>query len=80
MKISITGFRKVAFKPDNSNDEIRGTSVYYCYEDDRVEGIATGKLFLPENRNNPFKITKTYEFQYNRYGKIDWSTVVPCDP
>lgn len=78
MKISITGFRKVDFKPENRDDNITGTSIYYCYEDDYVQGIATGKLFLPASRSNPFEIGKTYNASINR-GRIDWDSVSICE-
>lgn len=79
MMISITGFRKVAFTPENATNEIRGTTVYYCFEDDHIQGLGTGKLFVPENRQNPFQISKTYTYGYNQYGKVDWSSVKECE-
>lgn len=74
MIISIIGKRKVNFTPEDRNQPIEGTSVYYAYEDEVVEGLATGKLFVPINRNDPFEIGKTYNFVRSN-GRIDWSSI-----
>ena len=76
MEIKPVGFRNVNFTDSSSGNTISGTSVYFLYKDRNVDGYATDKTFIGSGRYNPFELNKVYSVSYNRFGKIDFDSVI----
>lgn len=79
MTIKVVGFRNVNFKDNASGNDISGTTVYFLYGDRNVDGYAVDKTFIGSGRINPFELNKTYSVAYNRYGKIDFDSVLEAN-
>lgn len=77
----VVGYKRVVFKLENSNDEVKGYSVYVAepFGDKEKEafGHKTDKIFLSDKKFLEHRIDKLYEEErpfnllYNRYGKIE---------
>lgn len=74
MIIKVIGKRSVSFKGTDGN-EVSGKTVYFVYNDDRVDGVAPDKTFVRSGRHDPFEIGKEYNVSYMRNGKIDLDNI-----
>lgn len=74
MIIEVVGFKKVDFVAQDSGNQIKGFNIFYTAADqDNVNGLEAGKIFLSAEKAKRFEITigESYQVDYNRYGKID---------
>lgn len=78
MIINVVGSRPVNFTDQNTHNQITGTSYFYLCEDRYVTGLKADKVFVSSNMVSPFQVGKTYNVQYNQYGKFDFTTVEEC--
>lgn len=76
MKISVCGKRAVSFKDQNTGEVVQGLTYYYLSEDPNVDGYFPDKIFVRDRFGEPFRIGYWYSVSFNRYGKIDLSSVV----
>lgn len=71
----IVGKKRVDFKPKNSDDRVDGLTVYVTYEEDKVQGLATDKIFLSTTKFgdmfSDLKVGTLIEISYNKFGKVD---------
>lgn len=72
--IKIVGTRDTSFTSQDGK-QINGVSVFFTMQDDKVEGLMTGKHFISLDNLGVFsvqpKVGLAVQVVYNRYGKVD---------
>lgn len=72
-EITCVGLRQVDFV-NNEGERVSGTSVFYTQQDDNVEGVAAGKLWVPGDKWFDLKVRPKvggkYIVFYNKKGKV----------
>jgi hypothetical protein len=78
MTVQVVGVRKVDFTPDNGNP-VKGTRVYYLYEESGVEGYAAADVFINETANAPATIVpgQNYIIEFNNRGRFVSMSEIP---
>ena len=71
--VKVTGFQKVDFTPRDSNNPIKGISLYVSYPKDGVTGEVAEKVFVSDTKLGTYlpKLGDHLNIFYNRYGKVD---------
>ena len=71
----VVGKKRVDFKPKGSDDKIDGLTLYVTYEEDKVQGLATDKIFLSTTKFgdmfSDLQVGTLIEISYNKFGKVD---------
>lgn len=79
-KVKILGIRWVDMDAEGGR-KITGYSIYICFPNDNVEGLQTGKCFVPASRWNELTYTPRCNDEvilvYNRTGKVADIQAVP---
>ena len=72
-EIKVVGLRHLDFV-NHEGERVFGTSVFYTQQDDYVEGVAAGKLWVPGDKWSALKVHPgvggTYRVFYNKKGKV----------
>lgn len=73
MRIEIVGIKDTKFKNRETGEVIEGQSVFFEYEDEKVNGLATDKCFLSKAKAIvPVPhLPVDADLYYNKYGKVD---------
>ena len=73
MECKVIGYGKTEFKPQDSNEPIRGMNLYVSYEKDNVTGVAAERLFITEKKIGTYlpQVGDQVNIIYNRYGKVE---------
>lgn len=73
MVIEIVGIKDTRFTNKETGEHIEGQTVFFEYDDDNVNGVATDKCFLSNKKKIvPVPhIPAMAELYYNKYGKVD---------
>lgn len=69
--LTVVGRKHVDFK-DDQGKVIKGWSLYYTMEDDRTEGLMSGKMFISDDKASGMDIPspgQTCAVYYDRYGR-----------
>lgn len=78
-KQTIVGFRQTSFKPQDSDNEIRGTTIFVTAPQDGVTGLAAEKIFLKVGVAEaiaPIVPGMEIKVVYNKWGKPDEVEVI----
>lgn len=70
--VTIVGRKYVDFTDEKKGNQIQGWSLYYTMEDQYTEGVAAGKMFIPDSQVATMilpSVGKRYDVSYNRYGR-----------
>lgn len=72
MKVSVIGKKHVDFVSKDGS-EITGTTVYFAFDAEGVEGMETDKAFISTAKMPAKGITvgKDIEIVYNRFGRVE---------
>lgn len=72
-EIKVVGLRHLDFM-NREGERVFGTSVFYTQQDDDVEGVAAGKLWVPGEKWSVLKVRPVvggkYMVFYNKKGKV----------
>lgn len=73
MLIEIVGIKDVSFSNKETGERVEGQSVYFEYEDDRTQGVATDKVFLSSRKELvPVpSLPCSANLYFNKFGKVD---------
>lgn len=71
--MEIIGLKKSSFKPKDSDQEIKGVTLYLTEERDGVEGLAADHVFVSDKKLGPYlpAVGDEVRIFYNRWGKVD---------
>ena len=72
-EITCVGLRHLDFV-NKDNEKVFGTTVFFTQHDEKIEGVAAGKLWVPGDKWFDLKVQPKvggkYVVFYNRYGKV----------
>lgn len=73
MLIEIVGIKDVSFSNKETGERVEGQSVFFEYEDDRTQGVATDKVFLSSLKKLvPVpSLPCSANLYFNKFGKVD---------
>jgi len=72
----VVGVKVCNFTSSDGN-LIVGQSVYHCFKEENVEGVACDKIFLRDDSGFPaLKVGDKIDVSYNRRGKIESVSII----
>lgn len=70
MKVKVVG-KKVVDYVNKKGNHVEGTEYHCTYLDDKIEGFAVEKFYIPKSKLIFAEVGKTYEIYFNRFGGIE---------
>lgn len=69
----VIGYQNVSFTPKGESQAINGVTLYLTEEREKVEGLATDRVFVSERKLGSYfpQLGDNIRLFYNRYGKVD---------
>lgn len=82
-QIVIVGMQNVNFTDDRTGQQVMGTTFYFTQEKENVTGLASGKMFVSNQKVAGLsyvpKVGDRVRVYFNRYGKPEnFELVVPA--